>query len=129
MKMTTGIGYGALSCKLSTASDMSFTAQFDCGEYASDTIRYAVCRFLRKNRKACDKYVTMSYKMRFEKGKARRPKRCWFVAPAKALELPGASINVTLSVDPVGVTVESVSIYSTYHAENAIDRCKIAGGA
>lgn len=127
MKMTIGTGYGALSCELSTALDMPFTTQIDCGEYTSDTIRYAVCRFLRKNRNARDKYVTMSYKMRFAKGKARRAKRCRFVAPAKLLELPGACVHVTLSVDPAGVMVESVSISSSSHTEGVADRCKTTG--
>lgn len=110
MKMTIGTGYGALSCELSVADDMVFTSEVSCEGYLAESIRYAVCRFLRKNRQACDRYVTMSYKMRFAKGKARKAKRCRFTAPAKLLELPGGSVEVILAVDPVGVTVKSVSI-------------------
>lgn len=110
MKMTVGTGYGALSCELSVADDMVFTSEVSCEGYAAESIRYAICRFLRKNRQACNRYVTMSYKMRFAKGKARKAKRCRFTAPAKLLELPGGSVEAILTVDPTGVTVKSVSI-------------------
>lgn len=111
MKLTTGNGYGALSCDLTVAEDMSFTSEVNCEGYASESISYAACRFLRRSQQARNRYVTMSYKMRFAKGKGRRAKRCRFIAPAKLMELPGGSVLVTLSVDPAGVTVESVSIF------------------
>lgn len=110
MKMTIGTGYGSLSCGLSVADDMAFTSEVSCEGYMAESIRYAVCRFLRKNRQACGRYVTMSYKMRFAKGKARKAKLCKFTAPAKLLELPGGSVETILAVDPTGVTVRSVSL-------------------
>ena len=110
MKMTIGAGYGSLSCELSVADDMVFTSEVNCEGYMAESIRYAICRFLRKNSQACDRYVTMSYRMRFAKGKARKAKLCRFTAPAKLLELPGGSVETILAVDPTGVTVKSVSI-------------------
>ena len=116
MKMTIGTTYSTPGCALTIAPQMTFASQTDCGDYDIDTIGYAVCRFLRNNERACSKYVTMSYRMRFAKGKARKPKRCCFFAPAKLLELPGETVRVVLSVDPDGVTVECVSLYETYRA-------------
>ncbi len=119
MKMTTGFGYGALSAELAVAKDMVFTSEVDCGDLTQDAVRYAVCRFLRKNPAACDRYVTMSYRLRFATGRDRRARRCRFTAPARAMELPGRRVVVTLSVDPGGVTVESVSIRRSAHESGA----------
>ncbi len=116
MKMTIGTAYSTLGCTLTVTPQMVFTSQVDCGDYDLNTIGYAVCRFLRSDERARSKYVTMSYRMRFAKGKDRRAKRCCFFVPAKLLDLPGETARVVLSVDPNGVTVERVSLYETYRA-------------
>ncbi len=116
MEMKIGNEYTSLACTLCVAHNLVFSSQTDCGDYDVDAIAYAVCSFLRNDIRARSKYVTMSYRMRFAEGEARRAKRCTFLAPAERLGLPDATVRATLSVDPSGVTVESISLYESWRA-------------
>ena len=110
MKMTSGSGYGALGCALKVSDNLKVSSEVDCGELAEETIGYAVCRFLMHSRLACDRYVTLSYHKRFGRGKRRVPCCCHLELPASALGLPGKWASIVLSVDAIGVVVESVSL-------------------
>ncbi len=110
MKLTTGTGYGALTCDLSVSPNLSFYTKTDC-DLELDSIGYAACRFLRHTNKLCRTYVKKSYDLRFAKGKARKPVRCFFVAPSALMELPGAWTHVRITVSPAGVVVDHVGIY------------------
>lgn len=99
MKVTTGTGYGALSGNLVISDKFELKTSLDFSEYDIEVIRYAIMRFMRKNKIMMDKYITASYKKRLSKGVDRKASYDTIDIPAKILELPGARalINVTIS--------------------------------
>ena len=112
MKLTTGTGYGALSCQISVSKDMVFHSEVPCNGLEIEAAGYAVCRFLKHSPKCANKYIRASYRMRLASGKARRSRTCWLSGPAKALQLPGAWVRIQLRVKPEGVSVERVELYA-----------------
>ena len=115
MKMTSENEYGSYACELIAAKELRFHADFPC-DVELDTVRYAVCRFLRKSKSLCKEYVKESYRLRLASGKGRKTKRRWCLAPAALLELPGAWVHIGVSISATGVTVEQVGLHETYEA-------------
>lgn len=120
MKLSIGTDYSKLACELNVSPKMTCSAQVDCGDYDLPTIGYAACRYLRRNAVAREKYVTMSYRMRFATGRNRRAQRRCLVVPAKLLELPGETASIAMTVDPFGITIENVSIFETRKTDRVL---------
>ena len=112
MRLTTGTGYGAISCNIAVSKDMLFTSEVPCNGLETDAAGYAVCRFLKKSPKDAYRYIRESYRLHLATGKGRKSKFCWLSGPAKSLELPGAWVRIRLCVNPEGITVERVELYS-----------------
>ena len=109
MKMKTGKEGRRLSCGVWAAKAFKYQAEIPCG-LESETIGYAVCRFLTKCDTLRRDYVEQSYRLRLKQGKGRRSVRSRFTAPARMMELPGAKVEVRVMITPKGVEVQSVSI-------------------
>ena len=107
MKLTTGTGWGAVSCQISPAQDVTVENRLRFHP-ETDTVCYAVCRFFTKTPALCRAYARESYRMRLAKGKGRRPQRHRITLPAPLLELPAGWVQVRFQVDPEGVTVRQV---------------------
>ena len=106
MKMTVGTGYGARSCAVEAAKNMT-VAGAPAG-LERDTLAYAACRFLTKSGAMCRAWVNESYRLRFARGREKRVCRHRCTAPAALLELPGTWVRLRLSVSARGVTVEEL---------------------
>ncbi len=113
MNMILGTGENALVCALEVSRSVCVETDASMS-VGRDTLLYAVCRFLRHSKSLCGKYVWMSYRMRLASGRARKPQRCRFVAPAPLLELSAGWVEAEVSVSPVGVTVERVALLSEF---------------
>ncbi len=122
MKLSVGTDYSKLACELSVSPKMTCSTQVECGDYDLSTIGYAACRYLRRNVVAREKYITMSYRMRFATGRDRRAQRCCLVVPAKLLELPGETVSIAMTVDPFGITIRSVSIFEDRRTQQVLFR-------
>lgn len=96
------------SCELTAADSVRCSLELPV---RPDTAVYAVKRFITHSpvlRRAC---TCRSYRLRIgEKRSYLRTLK--FEAPARLLELPGASIRVTLQVSQRGVAVAAVSLYA-----------------
>ena len=111
MKLSTGTGYGAISCNITVSKDMLFTSEVPCNRLGTEAAGYAVCRFLKRSPKDAYRYIRESYRLRLASGKNRRRKTCWLSGPARALELPGAWVRIQLCISPEGISVERVELY------------------
>lgn len=114
MKKTMTMTSGACSCVLETAKDIHFNADRSGGDLLPESAGYAVCRFLRSSSALRGTLVRESYRLRIADGKGRKTVRRSFVAPGALMELPGAWVQVTLSVTPSGVTVTGVRLCEAY---------------
>lgn len=116
MKLTTGTGYGAISCNIEASKAMLFTTEVPCNGLGTEAAGYAVCRFLKKDPKTAYRYIRESYRLRLASGKKRKSRFCWLSGSAHALELPGAWVRIQLRVDPEGITVERVELYAKWRS-------------
>ncbi len=105
--------YGSLACEVSAASDFSFSSQVTCS-YERDTVRYAAELFLRRSTKFRRACTYESWQIRIAKGKERRKHRFAYLIPAVLMELPGAWVRITGSIDAVGVKIERMEILKAY---------------
>ena len=70
---TNGV-FNQLTVELKTAQQLRFRSEYRC-ELDCETLGYAVCRFLLHNPSLLNRLATESCRLRFERGKARRPVR------------------------------------------------------
>lgn len=70
-----------------------------------ETLRYAVCRFLRQAEPLAGLYAGESFRMRLARGRGRKPETFTCVTPAALLELPGNLILLRVCVSPELVSV------------------------
>ena len=102
--MNMNMVYGNLVCGLKLSDRFACVGFFPDG-YGREAITYALTRFFRKNACAREKLVTQSWKMRFAKGKGRRPCNITLTIPAAALELPCGTAQIRLTVDANGIEI------------------------
>ena len=122
MKLSLGNEPLAASCALEAGSNARVEGDL-AQSVARDTLLYAVCRFIRRSGTLRREYVWASCRLRLENGRARRPQRRCFVAPAPLLELPCGWVAVNVSVGPAGVTVERIGLYAKQaFAQAAVER-------
>ena len=104
------MNYKSLSCQISARKDFCC----ELGELCSDAVVYAVSRLFSSSAAMCRSCVTESYAMRIATGKGRRSARHSCVVPAALAEIDGNWLRVSYSVDPEGVTIQSVSLFDSY---------------
>lgn len=107
MKMTIGAGYSAITCTISAAKDFRYRGEMPCG-FALDTLRYAVCRYIRKDEELRSDCVRKSY--RFRLARRQKPVRCTRLVPARDLHLPGHWAQFAFIINAEGVTVTGLSL-------------------
>ncbi len=109
MKMT----YGSLGCTLSVSNNLFFEApqNFD---YEKDVVAYAVKRFFANSKDFRRDFNIESWEFRFAKGKEKKWRKFTYVIPAILMELPGAWVKVSGSVDAKGVEVQRVEVLEEY---------------
>ncbi|MBO5199201.1 MAG: hypothetical protein J6B85_11910 [Lachnospiraceae bacterium] len=107
------MNYGSRVCEFSVAHDFTFSSCVRC-YYEKDTICYAVRRFFRKSGRIRRDCTYESWQIRLAKGKSRRQHRFSYLIPAILMELPGAWIRLSGTIDARGVTVQRLEILSRY---------------
>ncbi len=121
MRLTLGNEPVAASCTLTVSN----TVRVEIAPSLSvnrDTLLYAVCRFIRHSSSLCREYIGMSWQLRLQSGRARRPKRRSFVAPAALLELSRGWVCVSVSVNPAGVTIDRVALCASIERAHSVAR-------
>ena len=95
------------------AQDLRFRSDDPC-DLLPDAAFYAVCRFLARTPSLLNPIAAESCRLRFERGRARRPVRRRYTAPALLLELPGAWAMVDFLVGAETVVVTAVALSQEY---------------
>ncbi len=121
MKLILGNEPLAASCALEAGKNVRVEGDL-ASSVPRDTLLYAVCRFIRHSGTLSRRYVWTSCRLRLESGRARRPQRRCFVAPAPLLQLPRGWAAVNVSVGPAGVTVERVTLCTSLDRAQAAAR-------
>jgi hypothetical protein len=102
-----------ITVELVPAQELRFRSDDPC-DLLPDAAFYAVCRFLARTPSLLNPIAAESCRLRFERGKARRPVRRHCTAPALLLELPGAWATVDFLVGAETVAVTSVTLSAEY---------------
>ena len=105
---TTG-SVNPITVEVKAAQPLRFHSEYRC-ELEPETLAYAVFRFLRHNPGLLRRLAAESFRLRFEKGKRRRPVRRRCRAPAMLLELPGAWATVDFLVGAEELLVSALTL-------------------
>lgn len=98
-----------ITVEITGAQQLHFRSAYPC-DLCPEALVYAVCRFLSCMPSLLNPLAEESCRMRFSKGKGRRPVRRRFTAPALLLELPGVWAVVDLLVGPETITVTGLTL-------------------
>lgn len=103
------MNYGSLKCTISVAENYTLHSQHPC-EYGRDTVAYAVERFFVYCKRFCKACTQESWQFRIAKGKTQKSRRFQYLVPAALMELPGNWVQISGTINAIGVTVEKVEI-------------------
>lgn len=111
------MNYNAVSCEITLSNNFYAVSHVPC-DYQNDVIGYGVCRFIMKSNDIRRHCVFQSWKLRVSKGKERKSRRFFYTIPAVLAELPGQWIQISGTIDPNGVTLKKVEIFSHHPCFN-----------
>ena len=115
MLIKTG-GIDPITVEVVPAHELRFRSDDPC-DLLPAALFYAVCRFLVRTPSLLNPIAAESCRLRFERGKARRPVRRRCTAPALLLELPGAWATVDFLVGAETIVVMAVTLSAEYPLE------------
>ena len=117
MKMVSRTATSTITCQIEVAKDCRVHICTAC-KLLSESVAYAVCRFIKTTPSLRHSLVHKSYQLRLSKAKDRRMQRHSFVAPAALMELSGGWVEVRLTVSPVGISISSIRLSEDYPTVN-----------
>ena len=99
----------SLCCSLQTDRKLWFSCRVPC-EYEADTAAYAAAKFIRTHAEVRDKLIKTAVRLGLSHGKEAKPVQRQITVPARAMELPGNSATIYVTVSQGTVTIKGVRV-------------------
>ena len=108
MKQTIRTSDNYYGCTLRAAKDFQFETQVHCN-YEEETVRYAVCRYIRHCPKIRDRFIREAVKLGLSTGKIKH-RRHQIHVNVRNMELPGREAILTIEVGQGELIVKKLII-------------------
>ena len=98
-----------ISCNLAMADRWTANLRYP-SELLSESVAYAALRAIRKDKTLREQLVSISYRLRFAKGKQTRSRRVTAVVSGALFDAPDATATLFLMINANGVYIERVNL-------------------